>query len=90
MLRLLLFILIASGFAAPAGHAAGMGKLSCVSSWPAGQYKTYRQVQSDIKNRFGHVRILKVALCGQDTHAYFHVVVMTNRGVVQTLRIDAK
>jgi hypothetical protein len=62
----------------------------CSSSWSKSEFKSYGQVQADVRGQFGNVRILKVALCSQGPKNYFQIVVMDDKGVVRTLHIGAQ
>jgi hypothetical protein len=75
--------------AASAGHPS-LALADCSASWSKSKFKSYSQVQADVRGQFGEVRILKVALCNQGAKPYFQIVVMDDKGVVRTLHIGAQ
>lgn len=72
-----------AGWATPA-------RADCIASWSKSEYRSYSEVQADVRGQFGNVRILKVALCTQGSKSYFQVVVMDEKGVVRTLHMGAQ
>jgi hypothetical protein len=62
---------------------------ACDTKWTGSQYKSYRQVESEVRGQLGDVKILRVMLCGEGAGAYFQVVVMKS-GTVQNVRIAAR
>jgi hypothetical protein len=89
MRRLAVTISVLGGLVAASSGWAAQAQAECISSWSTSKYKSYNQVQADVRSRFGNVRILKVALCVQNSGSYFQIVVMNNKGVVRTLRMSA-
>ncbi len=83
-IALLALILIAS-LTGGAGDAA-----SCNTTWTKGGYKSYRQVESEVRSQHGDVKILRVMLCGEGEGAYFQVVVLNPGGKVQNVRVAAR
>ncbi len=57
---------------------------ACTTSWSKSQYKSYAQVQSEVRSRVGNARVLSVELCGSGASAYFRVVVLTENGAGAT------
>ena len=62
---------------------------SCAPNWTANQYKSFGVVQNEIKQQFGEVRILRVALCGEGGDAYFQIVIISGQGEVRRVQIAA-
>jgi hypothetical protein len=83
------FLALAGLVAASAGRPS-LALADCSASWSKSKFKSYGQVQADVRGQFGDVRILKVALCGQGAKPYFQILVMDNNGVVRTLHIGAQ
>lgn len=74
----------------PSLPAAAPARAGCIPTWSKSDYKSYGQVQADVHNQFGDVRILKVALCVYGAKSYFQIVIMDSKGVVRTLHIGAR
>lgn len=72
----------------PAWAGDGPGQ-SCAPNWTSNDYKSFGDLQTEIKGKFGDVRILRVALCGQGGDAYFQIVIMSGDGEVRRVRIAA-
>jgi hypothetical protein len=89
MRRLAITIFVLGGLVAATAGWVAPARANCISSWSTSEYKSYSQVQADVRSQFGDVRILKVALCNQGSKSYFQIVVMDNKGVVRTLQISA-
>jgi hypothetical protein len=62
---------------------------TCAPNWTANKYKPFGKVQTEIRKRYGDVRILRVALCGQDADAYFQIVILSGKGTVRRVRVAA-
>jgi hypothetical protein len=65
-------------------------KETCTHTWGKGPYKTYGQIQSEVRNKFGNVKILRLALCGGTGQHYFRVVVLQTPGTVKSVQIPAR
>jgi hypothetical protein len=61
----------------------------CRPSWTAKKYKSFDSVQTEIRKRYGEVRILRVALCGEGISAYFQIVILSGQGQVSRVQITA-
>jgi hypothetical protein len=80
---LVLFLL----FAAPMpGRAAAQ---ECAASWSPTEYKSFGALQSEVKKRYGEVRILRVALCDAGGAPYFQVVIISGHGEVRRIQVAA-
>lgn len=62
---------------------------SCVPNWTTDEYKSFGDLQNEIKKQYGEVRILRVALCQQDGKAYFQVIIISDQGKVERIRLTA-
>ncbi len=62
---------------------------TCAPNWTANQYKSFSDVQSEIRKQFGDVRILRVSLCGEGGNAYFQIIIISGQGEVQRVKIAA-
>ncbi len=80
-------------FAAAAAFTVGVSELpaqgNCVSNWTASEYRSFGDVQSEIKSRYGDVRILRILLCGRGGQAQFQVVIISGKGEVQRVQVAA-
>lgn len=75
--------------ASPAETGRQEVQAECRPNWTAKKYKSFVSLQSEIKKRYGEVRILRVALCGEGAAAYFQVVILSGRGLVSRIQITA-
>jgi hypothetical protein len=71
------------------GEPAKPAPVICTPSWTAKKYKPFGKVQNEIKKRYGDVRILRVALCGEGADAYFQIVIISGAGSVSRVQIAA-
>jgi hypothetical protein len=72
--------------APPAGGAA---EPDCAANWSTSQYKSFGDLQNEVKKRFGEVRILRVALCNPGDNPYFQVVIISDHGEVRRVQVTA-
>lgn len=82
-------LLIAALAAVSIGVAQPAAQSRCAPNWTANQYKSFGEIQSEIKKQYGEVRILRVALCGEGGSAYFLVVIISGQGEVQRVQLTA-
>jgi hypothetical protein len=68
------------------GRAEGS---SCAASWSTKEYKSFGDLQSEVKKRYGEVRILRVALCDKGGNPYFQVVIISGQGEVRRIQVSA-
>ena len=68
------------------GQAAAQ---ECAANWSPQDYKSFVDVQGEVKKQFGDVRILRVALCDPGGNAYFQVVIITGHGEVRRVQVAA-
>ena len=76
-----------AAISAPGSDAAA--QTTCAPNWTANEYKSFSDVQNEVRKQFGDVRILRVALCGEGGNAYFQIVIITGQGQVQRVKIAA-
>ena len=75
--------------ACPAGAMSAAAQDACAPNWATTQYKSFGDIQIEIKKQFGEVRILRVALCGEGGAAYFQIVIISGQGEVRRVQIAA-
>lgn len=75
--------------ACPAGAFTATAQDICAPNWTTTQYKSFGDIQTEIKKQFGEVRILRVALCGEGGAAYFQIVIISGQGEVRRVHIAA-
>jgi len=78
------------GLAAPLPLAQAQ---ACTSSWSKSGYKSYSQVQREVRAQLGDARIVRIELCGSGASAYFRVIALTGGDGDATrreLRISAR
>ncbi len=66
---------------------------ACTSSWSKSGYKSYSQIQREVRAQLGDARIVRVELCGSGGSAYFRVIALTGGDGSATrreLRISAR
>jgi len=61
----------------------------CAANWSPKDYKSFIDLQGEVRKRFGEVRILRVALCDQGGNAYFQVVIISGHGEVRRVQVAA-
>ena len=72
-----------------AGVVQSAAQTNCVRNWTANEYKSFGDIQNEIKTQYGEVRILRVALCDQGANAYFLVVIISGEGEVRRIQLAA-
>jgi hypothetical protein len=86
----MLLVGLAAGLAAgAAGARKAAAQESCAPNWTTAQYKSFGDIQLEIRKQFGEVRILRVALCGEGGAAYFQIVIISGQGEVRRVQIAA-
>jgi hypothetical protein len=79
-----LLVLLPAGFSPGAALAQ-----SCAPNWSTNAYKSFGNVQDEVRKRYGEVRILRVALCDQGGNPYFQVVIISGQGEVRRVQVGA-
>ncbi len=64
-------------------------QLKCSPNWTAKKYKSFGEVQHEVRKRYGDVRILRVALCGEGPRAFLQIVIISGAGAVRRVQIAA-
>ena len=82
----ILLIALVAGFSAPISLAHAQ---ACTSSWSKSGYKSYSQIQREVRQRLGDARIVRVELCGSGASAYFRVIAIVG-STREELRISAR
>jgi len=77
-------MLMVAAIPVPLAHAQ-----ACTSSWSKTGYKSYAQIKSEVNQRLGNARILRVELCGTGASAYFRVIAIAG-STREELRISAR
>jgi hypothetical protein len=62
---------------------------ACAPNWSTNEYKSFGDLQDEVKKRYGDVRILRVALCDHDGNPYFQVVILSGHGEVRRVQVGA-
>lgn len=65
-------------------------RAGCDTKWTKSKYKSFRQVESEVRGQLGDVKILRVLLCGEGAGAHFQVVVLNAAGTVQNIKVAAR
>jgi uncharacterized membrane protein YkoI len=71
------------------GAPSARAQTTCAPNWTANQYKSFSDIQNEVKKQFGDVRILRVALCVEGGNAYFQIVIISGQGEVRRVKIAA-
>jgi len=88
MKRLLKVFIIPAFFAAALWTGPAPAQ-QCASNWSPAEYKSFGDVQSEVRRRYGEVRILRVALCDVGGNPYFQVVIISGHGEVRRVQVAA-
>jgi len=67
-----------------------LAKEACTHTWDKGEYKTFKQVEEELKGRLGNAKILRLSLCGATNDHYFQVTILEASGKVVVLRLAAR
>jgi hypothetical protein len=81
------YLLITSAFC-DCGLAAA--KEACAHTWEKGDYKTFKEVQSELQDRLGSGKIIRLSLCGPSNSRYFEVTILEPSGKVFVLKLTAR
>ena len=71
------------------GSTEPAAQSNCIPNWTANEYKSFGDIQNEINEQYGKVRILRVALCGEGGNAYFLVVIISGQGEVRRVELAA-
>jgi hypothetical protein len=61
----------------------------CASNWSTSEYKSFTDLQNEVRRRYGEVRILRVSLCDAGGNPYFQVVIISGQGEVRRVQVAA-
>lgn len=64
-------------------------EVDCKANWNAKGYRPFESVQNEVRERYGNVKVLRVSLCGEGDVAYFHIVIISERGAVNSIQVAA-
>jgi len=82
-------LLLTAMLALAVGATGTAAQDGCAPNWTSDRYRSYGDIQAQIKQQYGDVRVLRVALCGQGGNAYFRVVIISGGGEVKRLQLPA-
>jgi uncharacterized membrane protein YkoI len=89
-MKILLYQMVLTAAAVlSAGATGAAAQTSCAPNWTANHYKSFSDIQNEVKKQFGDVRILRVALCVEGGTAYFQIVIISGQGEVRRVKIAA-
>jgi hypothetical protein len=71
-------------------RGASAADAPCRSTWAPGEYKSYGQVQNELRERQPTAHVLRIALCGEGEDAYFQVLILDDGNHVSTIQVEAK
>jgi len=89
MKRLVQKLCLAAVAAMTVGASQPAAQGNCTPNWTANKYKSFGAIRNEIKNQYGDVRILRVALCDEGGNAYFQVVIISGQGEVRRVQLAA-
>jgi hypothetical protein len=72
------------------GGDNAFAKDSCTHTWAKGHYKTFKQVEAELREKLLDAKILRLSLCGSDKDHYFQVTILQAAGKVLTLKLPAR
>jgi hypothetical protein len=64
-------------------------EISCKANWSAKGYRPFESIQSEVRERYGNVKVLRVSLCGEGDVAFFQIVIITGQGAVSRVQVAA-
>jgi hypothetical protein len=63
--------------------------VNCKANWNAKGYRPFESIQSEIRERYGDVKVLRVSLCGEGDVVFFQIVIITGQGAVSRVQVVA-
>jgi hypothetical protein len=66
-----------------------LAKEMCKEAWGKGNYKTFKQIKSELQNRLPNAKILRLSLCGSDNNHYFQATILEAAGKVRVIQVPA-
>jgi hypothetical protein len=67
-----------------------LAKDMCTHAWGKGNYKSYKQVEHELRGLLVNAKILRFSLCGSGNDHYFLVTILEARGKVRVVRVPAR
>ncbi len=79
-------LLIVTAFCGIDGACA---KETCTHTWGKGNFKTFRQVQEELRAVIGEGKIIRLSLCAGASDHYFQVTILEPSGKVVVINLAA-
>ncbi|MBT3070202.1 hypothetical protein KKP04_04880 [Rhodomicrobium sp. Az07] len=76
--------------AAGGSSSVSASEAACSASWSRGNYKTYQQIQDELRDRLRNAKILKLSLCSGASEPYFQATILNESGKVVIVRLAAR
>jgi hypothetical protein len=64
-------------------------EVNCKANWNAKGYRPFESIQSEVRERYGDVKVLRVSLCGEGDVAFFQIVIISGQGAVSRVQVAA-
>jgi hypothetical protein len=72
------------------GAGRTFAKDTCTHTWVKGNYKTFRQVEAELRAKLSDAKILRFSLCRSEKEHYFQVTILQAVGKVLVIRLPAR
>ncbi|MBJ7533933.1 hypothetical protein JDN40_07440 [Rhodomicrobium vannielii ATCC 17100] len=76
--------------AAGGSPSVSASEAACSASWTRGTYKTYQQIQDELRDRLRNAKILKLSLCATASEPYFQATILNESGKVVIVKLAAR
>jgi hypothetical protein len=65
-------------------------KDTCAFAWGKGNFKSYKQVEKELRGWLTNAKILRLSLCGSANDHYFLATILEAAGKVRVIRVPAR
>jgi hypothetical protein len=67
-----------------------IAKDNCTHAWGKGNFKTYKEVESELGGSLTNAKILRLSLCSAGNDHYFLATILESAGKVRVIRVPAR
>jgi hypothetical protein len=72
------------------GGDSARAKDSCSFAWAKGHFKSYKEVERELRGWLTNGKILRLSLCGSGNDHYFLATILEAAGKVHVIRLPAR
>jgi hypothetical protein len=72
------------------GSDPARAKDSCTFAWAKGHFKSYKEVEHELRGWLTNAKILRLSLCGSGNDHYFLATILEAAGKVHVVRLPAR